>query len=100
MRESFFMGAPLKGGLRGRPPNKCPIFFYQKFLNKPLACRIFFCKVGGQNCPWLGIKNNWMGGRGGRPGWDIPEEPGNQAPKKYSGSHNMLVEIQAFLSQI
>ena len=33
-----------------------------------------------------------------RPGWDIPREPGSQAPTKSSGSHEMLAEIYA-LSQ-
>ena len=31
-------------------------------------------------------------------GWDIPQEPGSQAPTKSSGSHEMLAEIRA-LSQ-
>ena len=33
-------------------------------------------------------------------GWEIPREPGSQAPTKSSGSHEMLAEIHAFLSQI
>ena len=32
-------------------------------------------------------------------GWDIPREPGSQAPTKSSGSHEMLAEIYAPLSQ-
>ena len=34
------------------------------------------------------------------PRWDIPREPGSQAPTKSSGSHEMLAEMHMFLSQI
>ena len=47
---SFFLGALLKGGLKGGPPQKISIFFYQKLPNynifkvrKKKSC--FVCKI-------------------------------------------------------
>ena len=37
---------------------------------------------------------------GGRPGWDIPQEPRSQAPTESSDSHKIFAAIHAVLPQI